>query len=221
MAGFLERALLVIGLSCLGWYGLSAADTAFEQHEARAALDRMIEERAIPAVTPSIKPAPEAPDLGSHLIGLLEIPRLGISTAVITGDDAQTLHAAAGHLPDTPRPWEHGNSAIAAHRDGLFRPLKDVRVGDQLQVRTPHGDLRYRVTGTKIVKPTDLSVLAPTDGPTLTLITCYPFYFVGSAPERFIVQAARVDGYDAGAGTGAGATSGSNRKRLRNSRRNR
>ena len=74
---------------------------------------------------------------------------------------------------------------------------KNIRIGDELRVRTPHGELRYKVTTTKIVKPTDLSVLAPTKGQTLTLITCYPFYFVGSAPKRFIVHAERVDAYEA------------------------
>ena len=88
-------------------------------------------------------------------------------------------------------------------------------------MRTPHGELRYRVKTTKIVKPSDLSVLAPTRGQTLTLITCYPFYFVGSAPKRFIVHAERVDAHEAGAAIGSGASTESKRKRLRNSRRSR
>lgn len=231
---FLERALLVIGLSCLGWYGMAAADAAYEQQEARAELERMIDERPAAAAPIDSRPlpspevlaffrptAPMIPELGSRLVGLLEIPRLGISTAVVSGDDKEALHAGAGHLPDTPRPWEMGNSAIAAHRDTLFRPLKDIRIGDELQVRTPHGDLRYKVKKTRIVKPSDLSVLAPTKGQTLTLITCYPFYYVGSAPKRFIVQADRIDGQEAVAGTGSGDSKESKRKRLLNSRRSR
>ena len=87
---------------------------------------------------------------------------------------------------------EPGNSAIAGHRDGLFRPLKDVKVGDEIRFRTTRDEYRYRVTKTAIVMPDDLSVLAPQSGPaTLTLITCYPFYYVGAAPKRFVVHAAR------------------------------
>jgi sortase A len=136
--------------------------------------------------------AREAPSLGAGVLALLDIPRLGISTPVLPGDDTGTLDMAVGHLPDTPRPWEDGNSAFAAHRDGLFRPLRNVRVGDEVRVRTREGAFTYRVREIKVVLPTDLSVLAPGDGPTLTLITCYPFDFVGSAPKRFIVHADRL-----------------------------
>jgi sortase A len=102
------------------------------------------------------------------------------------------LKRAVGHLSDTPMPWDAGNSAFAGHRDGLFRPLKDVKVGDEIRFRTTRDEFRYRVTKTSIVMPDDLSVLAPQSDPaTLTLITCYPFYYVGSAPKRFVVHAAR------------------------------
>ncbi len=116
-----------------------------------------------------------------------------MSTPVVEGDDRRTLRGAAGHLPDTPRPWEPGNSAIAAHRDGLFRPLARVRIGDDVVVRTPTGVLHYMVKRTRVVRPTDLSVLKATAPHMLTLITCYPFNHVGSAPRRFIVQAERVE----------------------------
>jgi LPXTG-site transpeptidase (sortase) family protein len=102
---------------------------------------------------------------------------------------------SAAHLPDTPRPWEAGNSAIAAHRDGLFRPLRHIRRGDAIRLRTRRGDLDYRVDETKVVQPSDLSVLAPRRADSVTLITCYPFNFVGSAPQRFIVHAERVGGH--------------------------
>lgn len=110
----------------------------------------------------------------------------------MSGDDDATLDMAVGHLPDTPRPWEPGNSAMAAHRDGLFRPLKGIKVGDELRLRTREGDFTYRVRETKVVMPTDLSVLEPTEHNSLTLITCYPFNYVGAAPKRFIVHADRV-----------------------------
>jgi sortase A len=133
-------------------------------------------------------------EIGAGMLGILEVPRLGLSAPVIEGDDARALRRGAGHLPDTPHPWEPGNSAIAGHRDGLFRPLKGIRVGDEVRVRTLEGELLYRVSDTSIVMPTDLSVLEPTDTQTLTLITCYPFSYIGNAPKRFIVRAERVPG---------------------------
>jgi len=125
------------------------------------------------------------------IVGMLDVPRLDLSTPVIQGDDTRTLKRAVGHLPDTPMPWEQGNSAIAGHRDGLFRPLKDVKVGDEIRFRTPREEFRYRVTRTAIVLPDDVSVLAPGQS-ALTLITCYPFHYVGTAPKRFIVHAERL-----------------------------
>jgi sortase A len=108
---------------------------------------------------------------------------------VAEGDDDGTLRVAIGHLPDTPLPWNDGNSALAGHRDGEFRPLRGLHIGDELELTTERGTLRYRIRATKIVQPEDLSVLAPTSGRTLTLITCYPFVYIGHAPQRFIVIA--------------------------------
>jgi sortase A len=198
VSGLVERALLVIGLSCLGWYGLAAADAAFTQRESRARIERLLEEgQAAPGVDAAV-PSPAVPTeggaaLGTSLVGLLEIPRLGVSTPVVEGDDTVALRGAAGHLPDTPRPGEAGNSAIAAHRDGIFRPLRQIRVGDELRVQTPRGEFQYRVKDTRIVLPADLSVLRQTRAQTLTLITCYPFNDIGAAPKRFIVHAERID----------------------------
>jgi sortase A len=105
------------------------------------------------------------------------------------GADDSTLRTAAGHLSDTPLPGEPGNSAIAGHRDTLFRKLKDVRVGDRIAVTRPAGSVYFTVRDTRVVAPTDVSVLAPTEGPTLTLVTCYPFRYIGPAPKRFVVRA--------------------------------
>jgi sortase A len=113
---------------------------------------------------------------------------------IAEGDDDATLKVAIGHLPDTPLPWHEGNSAFAGHRDTFFRPLQHIRVGDELRVSTVHGDFRYQVRQTKVVDPNDLWVLDPTDRPTLTLITCYPFNYVGKAHRRFIVRAERATG---------------------------
>jgi LPXTG-site transpeptidase (sortase) family protein len=130
--------------------------------------------------------------LSPSVMAIVEIPRLSLSSPVVSGDDSDVLDVAIGHLPDTPKPWEPGNSALSAHRDGLFRSLRRVRVGDTVRVRSQHGDFVYTVRETKIVEPDDLSVLAPTDTQTLTLITCYPFNFIGPAPKRFIVHAERL-----------------------------
>jgi sortase A len=126
-------------------------------------------------------------------LAVLRIPRLDLEVAVLPGTDEWTLNRAVGHIEDTPRPGETGNSGIAGHRDGFFRVLKDVQVGDRLDLETLDRRLTFRVERTWIVKPEDVSVLDTTASPALTLVTCYPFYFVGSAPERFIVRAVRAD----------------------------
>jgi sortase A len=125
-------------------------------------------------------------------VGRIEVPRLHLSAAVANGDDDGTLRVAIGHLPDTPLPWEEGNSALAGHRDTFFRELRHIRINDVMRMATPYGDFTYRVTRTLVVTPDDLSVLAPTHEPTLTLVTCYPFSYVGHAPKRFIVEAVRT-----------------------------
>ena len=136
--------------------------------------------------------ASKPPAVG-ELIGRVDIPRLKLSAAVAEGDDDKTLGKAVGHLPDTPLPWQReGNVGLAAHRDGLFRRLEGIRIGDDVRIVTSRGDFHYRVVKTHIVAPDDVWVLAPTAAPTVTLITCYPFAFVGNAPQRFIVQAELV-----------------------------
>ena len=131
------------------------------------------------------------PDLGKP-IGVLEIPRLGLSSVVIEGDEAAALVLGVGHLADTPLPWSRGNSVFAAHRDTFFRPLEHIRPNDIIRFSSATADLEYRVRTTQIVESTDVEVLAPTSTSTLTLITCYPFTYIGPAPQRFIVTAERV-----------------------------
>ncbi len=124
--------------------------------------------------------------------GKLEISRLNLSAMVHEGVDAHTLSESVGHVPSTALPGESGNFALAAHRDTLFRGLKDIHLNDLITFQTENQTFTYQVENTRIVKPTDVSVLRPDGGQTLTLITCYPFYYVGSAPERFIVRARLV-----------------------------
>lgn len=140
-----------------------------------------------------------------HAWGRLEIPRLGLSLALDEGIDEGTLRRAVGHLPGTPFPGEPGNVVLAGHRDGLFRPLKLLQDGDRLSVRTPDGDFRYRVTSLQIVAPDRTDLLVSGHDAELTLVTCYPFYYVGPAPQRYVVKA-RVAPADAPEGGGSSSS---------------
>jgi len=141
--------------------------------------------------TPST--ATHAPVMGApaagNPIGVIEIPRLGLSSVVLEGDETAALLLGVGHLSDTPLPWRGGNSVFAAHRDTFFRGLGGIRPKDVIRFKTADMEFDYRVRETKIVNPTDIQVLAPTTSSTLTLITCYPFTYIGPAPKRFIVRA--------------------------------
>jgi sortase A len=124
-------------------------------------------------------------------IGLIEIPRLGLSSVVLEGDDTAALLLGVGHLSDTPLPWHDGNTVLAAHRDTFFRPLAHIRKGDVITFSTADAWLEYVVKELKVVEPTAVEVLEPTSAATLTLITCFPFDYIGPAPQRFIVRAER------------------------------
>jgi sortase A len=217
-----ERILFAVAVVALGWYAAAWANTTLYQASQHRQLEELRLERAdvrlpmsdtapAPETVPTseIAPAPEArpardtavapgttrervtSDRG--LIGRIDIPRLGVSAIVRAGVDNRTLRRAVGHVPETALPGEDGNMALAGHRDSFFRPLKRAVEGDVIHLRTPDGDYTYVVRDTRIVGPAEMSVLAPTPEPTLTLITCYPFHYVGDAPDRFIVRAERVD----------------------------
>jgi sortase A len=129
---------------------------------------------------------------GPPAIAVLRIPTLRLEVPVLPGTAEITLDRAVGHIEDTAWPGTDGNAGIAGHRDGFFRGLKDIDVGDVIELETRHGKEVYRVRRTWIVSPDDVSVLDATSVRSLTLVTCYPFYFVGPAPQRFIVRAERV-----------------------------
>jgi sortase A len=137
------------------------------------------------------QPSEAAPAMRS-VIGRLEIPRLKLSVMVREGADEGTLRRAVGHIPGTALPGRMGNVGLAGHRDTFFRALREIREDDAIEFETTHGAYRYVVKSTKIVGPRDVSVLAASGGENLTLVTCYPFYYVGSAPKRFIVRATQV-----------------------------
>jgi sortase A len=138
------------------------------------------------------EPLSEAPPAMRSVIGRLEIPRLKLSVMVREGADEGTLRRAVGHIPGTALPGNMGNVGLAGHRDTFFRALQDIREDDTIEFQTTGGTYHYIVKSTKIVTPRDVSVLAASGGENLTLVTCYPFYYVGSAPKRFIVHASQV-----------------------------
>jgi sortase A len=218
-----EYILLAIGFLCIGIYVYSLAESGFWQSYDEYRLEASMrgtppsvvgylwhvangfgaaktanreEENAyrdLPGKLPRIYRTP--PPYG--IIGRIEVPRLNVSAVVREGVDAKTLRRAAGHVPGTALPGDEGNVAVAAHRDTFFRGLRDIKASDRIRMVTPDGTFEYVVRSTKIVKPHNVEVLDPTDGKReLTLITCYPFNYVGNAPDRFIVKAeeASVDG---------------------------
>ena len=127
-----------------------------------------------------------------EVIGEIQVPRLGLSAIVVQGDSDDILRRAVGHVPETALPGQSGNVALAGHRDTLFRPLRDIQVGDTITLRTSVGNHTYQVNSTEVVPPTDIVVLQSRGINELTLITCFPFHFIGHAPNRFIVQAREV-----------------------------
>ena len=184
---WLARLLIVSGATALTWAAFQMVAAAWYQRQTEDTLESL--RRRMPAVEG--RSTPDTLSVGEP-IGTLEIARVGLSGVVVEGDVDAVLDRAIGHLPDTPLPWRDGNSALAAHRDAIFRPLRGVRLGDVLRLKTPHGDFHYQVRETLIVKPEDVWVLDPTPVTTLTLISCWPFDYIGHAPERFIVRAERI-----------------------------
>jgi sortase A len=220
-----ERALLLVAALCLGYWGYAWLDSAYVQYRDNQILDAAADSNAAASPSPGTPDTPASPPPSGAdplagfqtpasaesrlaqpaanegaLVGRVEIPRLGVSAIVLEGVDAKTLRRGVGHIPDTPLPGAAGNVGLAAHRDSFFRALKDIRKNDIIKVKTREGGtFRYRVEWTDIVKPEDTDVLDD-DGavPELTLVTCYPFFYVGSAPNRFIVRARQIPDSDAG-----------------------
>jgi sortase A len=127
-------------------------------------------------------------------LGVLRIPKIQLEVPLLEGTDDLTLNRGVGRIAGTARPGEQGNIGIAGHRDGFFRGLKDVSAGDAIELKTLNGTETYVIDRIQIVTPADVSVLQPRSVPSLTLVTCYPFYFIGSAPKRYIVTASLAQG---------------------------
>jgi sortase A len=182
--------LFACGALLLGYCGIVLVDAwLFQRRESRD-IERLLYNRraASPGAAESAGPAAAAGDL----IGRIEIPRLLLSVVVIEGIDNTTLRRAVGHIPGTALPGRPGNVGLAGHRDTFFRPLKNLRIKDELQLSTLRGDFKYEVESLRVVDPGAVGVLASSGENVLTLVTCYPFYYVGTAPKRFIVRARQV-----------------------------
>ena len=190
---WVERGLLGVGIGLAAWCAVVLVEARFHSQlpiPAATAPLKVTQTLILPGEGGGAAPRP-APSAGT-LIGRLEAPTVKMSATVLEGSDDGTLSRGAGHIEDTPFPGEPGNVGIAGHRDTVFRPLRHIQVGDPLQLTTADKLYTYKISKTVIVGPDDVYVLDPTDTPTLTLVTCYPFDFVGHAPKRFIVQAQLV-----------------------------
>lgn len=212
---WVERAALAIGIVLLAVYGviriesmvssrtalhrfaaLNSSTTTAQRNSDRESETGSSEDLDSPQVDFSLwgehRIAAYMESLSGHTnvpLAVLRIPKIHLEVAVLDGTDDLTLNHAVGRIAGTARPEERGNIGIAGHRDGFFRGLKEVRLGDHIELKTPKGANTYAVDEIDIVTPGDVGVLQPRSVQSLTLVTCYPFYFIGSAPQRYIVKA--------------------------------
>lgn len=176
---------LAVGIGALGYAGYAELDTYTFQAVEKAKMEAF----SVPAEPGPVVATPVAE---GGVIGEIEVARAGLKAIVVQGDSTKLLRRAVGHLPATALPGEAGNVVLAGHRDGLFRPLREVLPGDTITLRTSAREFRYQVEWTAVVPPTAVRVIQPTSERALTLVTCFPFYYVGAAPERFVVRAREV-----------------------------
>ncbi len=177
---WLQWALLAGGGAMLAYCGFVWIDALAFDHVERG---RSI---AISSAAPNLALA------NASSLGRLEIPRLGVSAVVLEGTSGKTLRRAVGHIAGTGLPGRPGNVGIAGHRDTFFRPLRNIRRKDIILLNTANGEFRYEVLSTRVVSPSQVEVLEAGKSEILTLVTCFPFYRIGAAPDRFIVRAKRI-----------------------------
>jgi sortase A len=183
---WMQRFFLVTGMLAVSYVALTLLRAKLYQENAGNALNMQIDAQEQHRAIPPLAAAKEG-----DVLGRIEIPRLGMTVAILEGTTSQTLRLGVGHIEGTALPGEPGNIGIAGHRDTYFRALKDIRAKDEIQIETATGLSRYEVESVQIVAPNDTGVLAPSAESTITLVTCYPFHFIGAAPERYIVRARR------------------------------
>ncbi len=198
-----ERVLVAVGVLCLAVVAVSCAQQSLFQSWQARSFDRQLEQALTNASYDQAEWSKERinrfnalqmGEFGAEVtaLGRLEIPRAAVSVIVLDGTADDVLELGVGHIEGTARPGEVGNMGIAGHRDSFFRGLRNIEAGDAITLATRDGLARYEVAEISIVDPQDVEVLEPTDETALTLVTCYPFYFVGNAPKRYIVRAHRV-----------------------------
>jgi sortase A len=194
-----HRVLLTLAAPLIVYCLLVTLESWLFQQRAKVTLSRQVEtlsegaKEVRPAPPDTKSPGVTAPPAPDAVIGRIDIDRLELSAIIAEGTSTATLRHAVGHITGTGLPGQtRGNIGLAALRDTFFRPLKDVRISDLIVITTPGGAHRYRVVSTKVVAPEEVSVLEPAGDEVLTLVTCFPFHFVGSAPKRFIVRAQKT-----------------------------
>jgi sortase A len=188
---WVELAFLLVGFLALGYCALVWFQAGFYQSYENWNFENHVK-FAPPPVTVMPGQSQRVPHFAvadGALFGRIEIPRLGVSVMVIEGVKARSLKVAVGHVPGTALPGEPGNVAIAGHRDTFFRRLRQIRNSDAIRLTTLYGSYDYRVESTRVVGPREVGVLQSSNESELTLVTCYPFYYAGPAPDRFIVRA--------------------------------
>lgn len=176
----------------LGYAGFILMDAWLFQNREDRHLDHLLTERQASRHFLGESPGVLSPVAAGGVIGRIVIQRVGLSVIVAEGVDTATLQRAVGHIPGTALPGEAGNIGLSGHRDTFFRPLRNIQQHDIITLTTLLGEYRYRVVSIKVTGPSDVAVLDPGNNEILTLVTCYPFYFLGSAPDRFVVRAERV-----------------------------
>lgn len=187
-----RRALLVIGVVALSYVAITLLYAKLYQRKVDNILEQQIRgEEQHPAVL-SVSAGKGIKVREGDVLGRIVVPRLGIKVVILQGTTSKTLRLGAGHMIGTAMPGEEGNIGIAGHRDTWFRDLKDIQSGDQIQIQTAAGQSRYQVDWIQIVAPKDIGILALTKGSAITLVTCYPFHYIGAAPERFVVHAHKL-----------------------------
>lgn len=193
---WIERGLIALGIGLAVWSGFTVIESRYFRNLPIPAVSGGV------TVLPGEGPASDANAVGRSgearaveegaWIARLEGPSVGLSATVLEGTAEPTLRRGAGHIEGTAFPGSPGNVGIAGHRDTTFRPVRHLKLGDPLVLVTADRAFAYRISETLIVDPKDVYVLDPTEHPTLTLVTCYPFTFIGSAPRRYIVRAELV-----------------------------
>jgi sortase A len=179
---------LAAGVVALGYAGYVVADArayqAIQQSKFESASQTQRQNQGQSEV--------RQPVIEGNAIGEVKIARLGLNVIFVQGDSPRILRRAVGHMSKTALPGEPGNVVLTAHRDSFFRPLRNIRQGDAITILTLGAEYEYQVDWTEVVLPSDVRVLEPSGENTLTLVTCFPFYYVGPAPKRFIVRAHQI-----------------------------